>query len=503
MPNLGELIHQLDEPSKQVCQKFEKCLIKLTKLRLNVVFNQTCIQENILPKYTNINLHDKAAEDEEVTKEFRMKLVKRQLENGKIKLTEIEVETKEARGKLDEYIQDATLRTRIIDQIEQNAETTHQKTQATMLKKLQTIYGSKLLLPKQQQCYINLSDRELSADEKEFLNLGLNCHTYSRFDVYKKKVELELLYSDLLNLEKNNVVEINPNLKDQLRGESTKCRGKTQSNILTPKLRAAAQNLRNDETIVIRKADKSNMYVIMNRDEYKSKLDDLLKDNTKFKHITRNTTEELKKEVRKVCQEVNTECGKKVFKEPIGDYEPGYLYGNIKTHKPGNKLRPIISQVTTPTYETAKQLDDIIKPYIPSKYMLKSRDEFINIIQTTKPDNPPSSLDVESLFTNVPVKETIDIILRNVYNHPTLPAPNIPKQKLKELLMLCTTSVPFRNIDGKMYIQIDGMSMGSPLGPTFANFYMADLENRVLSIPGLKPNIYCRFVAQHLSHFVT
>ena len=198
--------------------------------------------------------------------------------------------------------------------------------------------------------------------------------------------------------------------------------------------------------------------------------------------------------MRKVCQEVNTECGKKVFKEPIGDYEPGYLYGNIKTHKPGNKLRPIISQVTTPTYKTAKQLDDIIKPYIPSKYMLKSRDEFINIIQTTKPDNAPSSLDVESLFTNVPVKETIDIILRNVYNHPTLPAPNIPKQKLKELLMLCTTSVPFRNIDGKMYIQIDGMSMGSPLGPTFANFYMADLENRVLSIPGLKPNIYCRFV---------
>ena len=494
MPNLGELIHDLDDPTKQICRKFERCLLKLTKTKLNVVFNETCMQENILPKYTNINLHDEAAEHEEITNEFRMKLVKRQLENGKIKLVEIEKETTEARGKLEEYIQDATLRTSIIDQIERNAETTHIKTQTTMLKKLQSIYGSKLLLPKQQQCYINLSNRELSTDEKEFLNLGLNCHTYSRFDAYKKKVELEILYDDLLKLEKNKVVEINPNLKEQLRGESTKNRGKTQSLILTPKLRAAAQSLREDETIVIRKADKSNMYVIMNRDEYKSKLDDILKDNTKFKHITRNTTEELKKEVRKVCQEVNDKCEKKIFKEPTGDYEPGYLYGNVKTHKPGSKLRPIISQVTTPTYETAKKLDDIIKPYIPSKYMLKSRDEFINIIQTTKPENAPSSLDVESLFTNVPIKETIDIIIKNVYNHPTLPAPNIPKQKLKELLLLCTTSVPFRNIDGKMYIQIDGMSMGSPLGPTFANFYMADLENRVLNIPGMKPNIYCRFV---------
>ena len=125
MPNLGELIHDLDDPTKQICRKFERCLLKLTKTKLNVVFNETCIQENILQKYTNINLHDEAAEHEEITKEFRMKLVKRQLENGKTKLTEIEQETKEARGKLEEYIQNATLRTRIIEQIEQNVGTIH------------------------------------------------------------------------------------------------------------------------------------------------------------------------------------------------------------------------------------------------------------------------------------------------------------------------------------------------------------------------------------------
>jgi hypothetical protein len=126
--------------------------------------------------------------------------------------------------------------------------------------------------------------------------------------------------------------------------------------------------------------------------------------------------------------------------------------------------------------------------------MLKSRDEFIDILQTTTPENPPSSLDVESLFTNVPVRETIKIIIKNVYHHDTLPPPAIPKEKLEELLLLCTTAVPFRNIDGKMYIQRDGMSMGGPLGPTFANFYMADLENRVMSMPNMKPKIYCRYV---------
>ena len=127
MPNLGELIHDLDEQSKSTCRKFEKCLIKWTKLKLNVVFNSTCIRENILPKYTNINLHDEAARDEEFTKDYRMKLVKRQLENGKRKLMEIEEETKETRRKLEEGVQDLTLRKRIIDQIEQNSERIHQK----------------------------------------------------------------------------------------------------------------------------------------------------------------------------------------------------------------------------------------------------------------------------------------------------------------------------------------------------------------------------------------
>ena len=36
--------------------------------------------------------------------------------------------------------------------------------------------------------------------------------------------------------------------------------------------------------------------------------------------------------------------------------------------------------------------------------------------------------------------------------------------------------------------------MSSQLGPTFANFYMAHLENRVLNALDVKPKIYCRFV---------
>ena len=37
--------------------------------------------------------------------------------------------------------------------------------------------------------------------------------------------------------------------------------------------------------------------------------------------------------------------------------------------------------------------------------------------------------------------------------------------------------------------------MGSPLGVTFANFDMCDLENKILDDnPHLKPTIYCRYI---------
>ena len=36
--------------------------------------------------------------------------------------------------------------------------------------------------------------------------------------------------------------------------------------------------------------------------------------------------------------------------------------------------------------------------------------------------------------------------------------------------------------------------MGSPLGPTFANYYMGDLESKTLTNIENPPLIYCRYV---------
>ena len=235
--------------------------------------------------------------------------------------------------------------------------------------------------------------------------------------------------------------------------------------------------------------------MILNKDDYQTKIKDLLSDGSKFRKITKNPCEGIQKKVNNLIDQAMIQTGKSIpLKKVIGDYSPGYIYGNVKTHKEGEKLRPIISQLPTPTYDIAKGLDKIIKKYLPQGKMLKSSMEFVDLLNSNEFVGDLFSLDVESLFTNVPVKRTINIILEKVYNHPTIPAPVIPKEILEKLLLICTTEVPFRDMDGTMYVQCDGMSMGSPLGPTFANFFMAEVEERALSNTNRTPALYCRYI---------
>ncbi|XP_076035246.1 uncharacterized protein LOC143021531 [Oratosquilla oratoria] len=119
--------------------------------------------------------------------------------------------------------------------------------------------------------------------------------------------------------------------------------------------------------------------------------------------------------------------------------------------------------------------------------------EFIDLLDSKEPTGLIASLDAESLFTNVPVDETIDFILDEVYrsHHQHL---DIPENLLRLLLEACTKESPFRGPDGKMYRQVDGVAMGSPLGVLFANVYMGLVERRVLSVPHLRPFTYGRYV---------
>ena len=80
------------------------------------------------------------------------------------------------------------------------------------------------------------------------------------------------------------------------------------------------------------------------------------------------------------------------------------------------------------------------------------------------------SLDVESLFTNIPLEETINICTNLLYN-----IEGINKSEFKNLLSLATQESYFIFND-VLYKQKDSVAMGSPLGPTMANVFLSFCE---------------------------
>ena len=259
---------------------------------------------------------------------------------------------------------------------------------------------------------------------------------------------------------------------------------------------AKIKEVRSDKNLIIRKADKSNTIVFMKKVDYERKINDILADENKFIKIAKDPTPQIKKRLRGLIDLINKGNHSIKLPLPVGEYNPGYIYGNPKIHKniKDPPLRPIISQIGTVTYEIGRRLKDIITPYMPQKYMIQSTHEFINITKTLSGAGHLASLDVENLFTNVPVNDTLDIIMNCMYQNPGVAPPDIPQDIMKQLLKICTEDVPFRNLSGDIYQQKDGVSMGGPLSPVFANFYMAHLENKIIPSIQKPPIVYTRYV---------
>ncbi|XP_078368307.1 uncharacterized protein LOC144652167 [Oculina patagonica] len=105
------------------------------------------------------------------------------------------------------------------------------------------------------------------------------------------------------------------------------------------------------------------------------------------------------------------------------------------------------------------------------------------------------SYDVTALFTNVPLEKTIKILAKKAFNGNWFNNThnlNISEGDLIELLTIATKDQLFQ-FNGDLYEQIDGVAMGSPLGPLMANTFMCSIEEK-LARENKLPKFYKRYV---------
>ena len=82
-------------------------------------------------------------------------------------------------------------------------------------------------------------------------------------------------------------------------------------------------------------------------------------------------------------------------------------------------FRPILSAIGTPTYKIAKFLVPMLEPLTTNEYTIKNSFTFAEELQSFHPKLEMATFDIELLFTNIPLEETIDLCVANLFKDRT------------------------------------------------------------------------------------
>ena len=256
-------------------------------------------------------------------------------------------------------------------------------------------------------------------------------------------------------------------------------------NNLSPKEKEALKNLHNRTDIIITKADKGGAVVIMDTETYIAEAERQLNDTFYYKRLPHDVTDLHEEKVRQTLSNLKSTCNleNKIAEGLMpSDSKTPNFYLLPKIHKdqrppPG---RPVVNSINSPTSNISKYVDHKLQPVVtklPS--YVKDTTDFIKKLETIKtaPDNCYLiTMDVKSLYTNIPHNEGINSVKTFMERH------QIPIPTVKIVTTLLTLILTLNNFvfNGIHYLQKLGCAMGTKCAPNYANIFMGDFEEKYI-----------------------
>ena len=487
-------------------RRLEKLKFKHQKHTQDITFLNNCKNFGVYPKFITFSLPQVSPRDATA---IRRRLLKSAIYKQNKEKIQCKKDTDKLSRKLKESLSffDWFILNKVIDkEVDKkiwNCINRHQKklSQLTKHRNLQCLDKSKIIT--------NLTNYELTQEETELLKHGLS---YSIAPPFLSKTEVFCSFENINYYLSKNLK--NANDKTHLKAELSYLAHSYYFNY-KPSPRVLRQHrvlksLRQNNDIIICKPDKGNGIVILDRKMYEDGILELISDKKKFKEVkedpTKSKERSLQNYLRVLRKDGFFDQQDYVKLYPNGT-SPARIYGTPKMHKFKEtddfpKLRPIVSSIGTFNYNLAKYLCTLLSPLVPNKHSCKDTFTFVNELkQTNLSGKYFVSYDVTSLFTNIPLKETINLAVDLILNSDK--NIKINKKKLTKLFIYCTSQTHFL-FKGKFYIQIDGVAMGSPLAPVLANLFMGFNEiNWIKNYDAAKPTFYRRYVDDILAVFNT
>ena len=211
--------------------------------------------------------------------------------------------------------------------------------------------------------------------------------------------------------------------------------------------------------------DKGLGFCLIKEATYIAKLEKILRDmqfvkleHTGSKNPFLTFEEKWNKELRALWEnnKIDEELLKKLRSTGV---QPATLYGLAKVYKNEIPLRPLLSLPGSMYDPLNKRLAKLFHK-MPGANIETSTKEMSERLRATtlEPDETIFSMDVKSLYANVPVHEAIDLAIETLYMSQE---PEIERDTLRRLMEKVVTEVWFM-AGTQWYIQRDGVDMGRP-----------------------------------------
>lgn len=347
--------------------------------------------------------------------------------------------------------------------------------------------------------FVNKSDVDVPKDVEYILSLGKKFALpikKNNIPIMKVIADGEDIVQTLQDREEQEVAR--SKLSSIIDNQINRIKLNNRDKFLLHKVEISKKFLRNNNNIIILNADKGNTTVVMNKDDYVTRINNIIDDTTTYNIINKDPTNKL--------QKFNNDLVEELFKEKIiTPVEKNKLktnvalaprlYGLPKIHKENFPLRPICSFINSPSYELCKYITTILKKYtLNSKYNVINSLHFKDRVKHLKVNDNEKliSLDVVSLFPSIPVNLAIDIIDEKWDNIKRYT--NIRKELFLRIMKYCIMDNRYFQYNNKIYLQQKGLPMGSPASPIVADIVMEKLIDDCIEKLAIKPKILTKYV---------